>query len=204
MLADQNADASEAADGIAGQAAPAAVYDAKKLAGRATTTAAIEPAASVTTDAADVPQLAAAPSAAPAKALALADSGTGGQQEAIISRFSKAKVIESAALVRDKAMAATIAIAPAPVEGTPALRSYLYREAAKFEPEDGAKSIHGSVRLRFMVGADGKLSNLQVVRGMRPDYDEESLRLICEGPAWRPGIAGGRRAALPVEITISF
>ena len=203
VLAAQEAEVSEAADGLASQAAPAAAPETKRLAGRATSSA-IEPAASVAADEAAAPKVAAAPSAAPAKALALADSVTVGQQEVIISRFSKAKAVESAALVRDKPMAATIAIAPAPVEGTPALRSYLYREAAKFEPEDGAKSIHGSVRLRFMVGTDGKLSNLQVVRGMRPDYDEESLRLICEGPAWRPGIAGGRRAALPVEITISY
>lgn len=120
------------------------------------------------------------------------------------SRFSKAKVAESAALVRDKPMPATMTIAPAPVAGTPALRAYLHQEAAKFELEEGTKSLNGMVRLRFIVGADGKLSNLQVVRGMRADYDEEALRLVCEGPAWRPGIAGGRRAALPVEITVSF
>ena len=120
------------------------------------------------------------------------------------SRFSEAKVAESAALVRDKPMPATMTIAPAPVAGTPALRAYLHQKAAKFELEEGAKPLNGMVRLRFIVGADGKLSNLQVLRGMRADYDEEALRLVCEGPAWRPGIAGGRRAALPVEITVSF
>ena len=139
-----------------------------------------------------------------AQASALADSSASGQQEAIVSRFSKAKTVESAALVRDKPMPATVAIAPAPVAGTPALRAYLHRETASFEPEEGAKPMNGTVRLRFVVGADGKLSNLQVVRGMRADYDEEALRMLCEGPAWRPGIAGGRRAALPMEITISF
>ena len=124
----------------------------------------------------------------------------------VASRIMKAKAApaSSAALVANTPMPATVAIAPAPVAGTPALREYLRRTAAEFELEDGAKPLGGVVRLRFIVGADGKLNNLQVVRGIRADYDEEALRMICEGPAWRPGVAGGRRAALPVEITVSF
>lgn len=199
----QDAEAPEAA-GWASQAAPAAASEPKRLASRAATTSAIAPAASVMADEAAASKVAAAPSASPVTtpAGAVADSITPGQREAV--SFSKAKVVESAALVRDKPLAAPIAIAPAPVAGTPALRSYLHREAARFEPEDGAKPLNGVVRLRFVVEADGRLSNLRVVRGMRADYDEEALRLVCEGPAWRPGIAGGRRTALPMEVTVSF
>ncbi|WP_460503493.1 TonB family protein, partial [Hymenobacter agri] len=138
-------------------------------------------------------------------AKAAADSSVVAPQSAAASRFATtAKAVESAALVRDKPMPAAVAIAPAPITGTSALRNYLFREAAKFEPEEGQQFLNGTVRLRFMVEADGKLSNLQVVRGMRADYDEEALRLVCEGPAWRPGVAGGRRTALPVELTVSF
>ena len=203
ILTDQGTNAAEASDGIARQAAPAAT-EAQKLTGRATPASAGELAANVATEKTADPGVAAALPATLAKAPALADSITPGQQEGIVSRFSKANAFESAALVRDKPMPAAMAIAPAPVAGTPALHTYLHREAAKFELEEGAKPLHGTVRLRFMVGADGKLSNLQVVRGLRADYDEEALRIVCEGPAWRPGIAGGRRTALPMEITISF
>ena len=165
-------------------------------------TRAAEPAAAVT-KAADAPPTAVA--ATLAKAAALAD--TAALAEAIASTFSsKAKSVDNQALVRvaDKPMPAAIAIAPAPAKGTPALRNYLRREAADFELEEGAKPMNGMVHLRFVVEADGRLNNIQVVRGMRADYDEEALRMICEGPAWRPGIAGGRRAPLPVEITVSF
>ena len=119
-------------------------------------------------------------------------------------RKAKAMPAGTAALVANTPMPAAVAIAPAPVTGTPALRDYLRREAAEFELEEGAKPLSGTVRLRFVVEADGQLSNLRVVRGLRADYDEEALRMVCEGPAWRPGIAGGRRAALPMEITVSF
>ena len=135
-----------------------------------------------------------------------ADSVPNLGEVAVAVRSAKAKAAAStaSALVANSPMPAAMTIAPAPVTGTPALRDYLRQEAADFELEEGAKPQSGTVRLRFVVGADGKLSNLQVVRSLRADYDEEALRMICEGPAWRPGIAGGRRAALPVELTVSF
>ncbi|MBD2723482.1 zf-HC2 domain-containing protein [Hymenobacter armeniacus] len=108
----------------------------------------------------------------------------------------------AAARVRNTPMA-TVAINPAPVGGTPAFRSYLRREAAEFEPEKGP-SMNGSVYVKFTVGADGKVSDLKVTRGLRDDYDAEALRIVCDGPAWQPGIAGGRRAALPMEVIVPF
>ena len=111
---------------------------------------------------------------------------------------------DNTARVATTPMPTAPAINPAPVGGTPAFREYLRREATKFVPEDGASQLSGLVRLQFTVGADGKVSNLKVVRGLRADYDEEALRLVCEGPAWQPGISIGRRAPLPVEMTVPF
>jgi TonB family protein len=106
-------------------------------------------------------------------------------------------------MVPNTSMPAGFAIKPAPVGGTPAFRDYLRREAAQFEPEKENR-ISGLVHVQFTVGADGQLSNLKVTRGLRPDYDAEALRLVCEGPKWQPGIAGGRRAPLVMEFTIPF
>ena len=110
----------------------------------------------------------------------------------------------TAARVAATPMPAAPTITPAPVGGSRALREYLRREAAGFEPELDAIRLTGTVRLRVLVGADGKITELKVTRGLRPDYDAEALRLVCDGPAWQPGIAGGRRAALPVEVVVPF
>ena len=101
-------------------------------------------------------------------------------------------------------MPAAPAVNPAPVGGSLALREYLRREATGFDPEINALRMTGTVRVQFVVGADGRLSNLKVTRGLRADYDAEAVRIVCEGPAWQPGIAGGRRAPLVMEVTVPF
>ena len=101
-------------------------------------------------------------------------------------------------------MPAPLSINPAPAGGTRALYQYLRREAAAFEPKPTVKGIVGSVHLRVLVGPDGKITEVKVTRGMRADYDAEAIRMVCDGPAWQAGISGGRRALMPVEITISF
>ena len=139
---------------------------------------------------------------------ALFDSAVAPDGAALASRTAKAQGLTpgNAATAHAAAtpMPAALAINPSPVGGSVALRDYLRHEAADFEPELNAPRMSGTVRLQFVVGADGKLSNMKVTRGVRPDYDAEALRIVCDGPAWQPGIAGGRRASLPVELTVPF
>jgi outer membrane biosynthesis protein TonB len=60
------------------------------------------------------------------------------------------------------------------------------------------------VKLKFTVEADGSVHNIQVVRGLSEELDAEAIRLVCEGPSWRPGIVGGRRAAQTVRLDVPF
>ena len=153
-------------------------------------------------------------SAAPAKPAAPLASRVATDTAALANGFAmetkamkpkaKAATDAPAAIVRNTPLPVTPAINPAPVGGTPALRDYLRREASQFVPEINNLRISGTVRIRFVVEADGKLNNIKVTRGMRKDYDDEALRLVCEGPAWQPGIAGGKRAPLPMEVTVPF
>ena len=106
--------------------------------------------------------------------------------------------------VANTPMPAALAINPVPVGGSTVLRDYLRRVANDFKTETNNSPLAGTVRIKFTVEADGKLSNLKVVRGLRADYDSEALRIVCDGPAWQPGVAGGRRAPLPMEVTVPF
>jgi len=106
---------------------------------------------------------------------------------------------------RSKAfMPAAPPIAPAPAGGYSALREKLRREATEFKPEAPDGPLSGTVQLRLTIGADGKIQQIKVIRGLREDYDEEAQRLICDGPGWIPGISGGRRAPLDIDIAVPF
>ena len=84
------------------------------------------------------------------------------------------------------------------------MREYIRKTALEFEPEARAMRLTGLVHVKFTIGADGKLTDFKVTRGLRDDYDAEAIRIISEGPAWQPGVAGGRRAPLPMEVTVPF
>jgi outer membrane biosynthesis protein TonB len=91
-----------------------------------------------------------------------------------------------------------------PTGGMASFREKLRREAAEFVPEAPQGRLSGTVQLRLTIGADGKLEALNVLRGLRDDYDAEAQRLVSEGPTWVPGISGGRRATLQVDVAVPF
>jgi len=97
------------------------------------------------------------------------------------------------------------ALAAVPTGGYAALRDYLQKGTAEFEPEapDGPRRS-GRVLVRLHIGADGKIEQAEAVRKLRADYDAEAIRLLQEGPTWVPGISGGRRAAQTVDVPVTF
>jgi TonB family protein len=117
---------------------------------------------------------------------------------------SVAKASEPTARLR-ATMPPPPALAAMPTGGYAALREYLQKETAEFEPEtpDGPRRS-GRVLVRLRIGADGKIEQAEVVRKLRADYDAEAIRLLQEGPTWVPGISGGRRAAQTVDVPVIF
>ena len=197
------------------EAVAAAAPVARRQPRRAATTAAPDAKATAPTQttAADVAFQAAPPQAKTSEAAMSELSGTAStptlspEEEALRAKArARAAAIAATepAAPRAAPMPATPSIVPAPADGLLALREYIRRSAAEFEPDINARHLSGTVHLRFIVGADGKLSDIKVVRGIRDDYDAEAKRIIIEGPAWTPGVAGGRRAPLPVELKVSF
>ena len=69
-----------------------------------------------------------------------------------------------------------------------------YPEAAK------ANGIQGRVLLQFVVGADGKISNVKVIRGVDPSLDKEAVRVVESSPDWIPG----RQRDHAVSVTYTF
>ena len=64
--------------------------------------------------------------------------------------------------------------------------------------------IDGTVFVRFVVSGDGRVTDVEVIRGVHPDYDEEAVRVISMLPAWTGGRHNGRPVGVRMVIPINF
>jgi periplasmic protein TonB len=62
--------------------------------------------------------------------------------------------------------------------------------------------ISGTVTVNFVVGRDGKITEIKVIRGIGGGCDEEAVRILEKMPPWSPGKQGGR--AVLVSYTVPF
>ncbi|MGM9506317.1 TonB family protein [Larkinella sp. GY13] len=82
-------------------------------------------------------------------------------------------------------------------------KTYL-EENRRMPPEAKAKSVTGTVRVRFQVAVDGSVSQFTVVQSLGYGCDEEAIRLIREGPRWKPAFRNGKPLIQFVEQDIAF
>lgn len=85
-------------------------------------------------------------------------------------------------------------------EPTGGLRAYdKYLEDNKRYPQQALDNdVKGRVIVGFDVGISGELSNFVVIRSLGHGCDDEVIRLIKEGPAWKPTTESN----VPVESTV--
>ncbi len=84
-----------------------------------------------------------------------------------------------------------------PAGGRKAYNKYL--ESNLHYPQQALeKKIEGKVTIEFKVETDGDLSDFAVIRGLDFGCNEEVIRLVKEGPQWRPS----SEADVPIESTV--
>jgi TonB family protein len=85
--------------------------------------------------------------------------------------------------------------------GDSALEVYI---AKNLRYPDGAreKKTGGVVLISFMVNEEGRLSEIDILKGLGEGYDEEALKLIRNMPPWQPAIRAGQ--AIPEKRTIEI
>ena len=70
----------------------------------------------------------------------------------------------------------------------------VYPEIAK------ENSVQGRVILQFLVGTDGSVSDVKVVRGVDASLDKEAARVVASSPKWKPG----KQRNKPVKVRYTF
>ena len=65
--------------------------------------------------------------------------------------------------------------------------------------------IQGRVLCSFIVGTDGKVSNIRVIRGTQDEsLNREALRVIGEMPRWKAGKVAGQAVPVRCVLPIAF
>jgi periplasmic protein TonB len=64
--------------------------------------------------------------------------------------------------------------------------------------------IQGVVYVTFIIGPDGTVSNVEVLRGIKGGCDEEAVRVVKSMPKWKPGKQRGKPVTVQYNLPIRF
>jgi TonB family protein len=78
-------------------------------------------------------------------------------------------------------------------------------DSTKYPKEAKTNNISGKVIVKFIVEKDGSVSNAEILRGVNPSLDEESVRVVSSLPKFeKPGKQGGKAVRVNYMIPITF
>ena len=87
--------------------------------------------------------------------------------------------------------------------GNAALMKYI-RETIRYPEVSIDRNESGKVYLSFIVETDGKLSHINVERGVSPEIDQEAMRIFIKSPKWVPAVCNGNTVRSRYKIPINF
>ena len=67
----------------------------------------------------------------------------------------------------------------------------------KYPADALAAHIDGTVLVKFVIGTNGGVQEVEVIEGVFPSLDAEAVRVIKSSPKWKPGIKDGK----PIRVT---
>jgi TonB family protein len=92
---------------------------------------------------------------------------------------------------------------PRPAGGQTVFKNYV-KEYMRYPASGLEDQIKGTVKLKFTVLTDGRITNLEILKSLGEDFDQESIRLVEEGPDWEPAELNGEIVEREVRVKIRF
>lgn len=87
--------------------------------------------------------------------------------------------------------------------GISGLRTYL-NQNIRYPAEAQENCVQGRVVVSFVVGKDGHISDVTVLRSVDPSLDKEAIRVVRNMPRWTPGKQGGEPVRVRYHVPVSF
>ena len=66
------------------------------------------------------------------------------------------------------------------------------------------EGVQGRVMVDFIIGKDGKVSDVRVVKGVSPELDAEAVKVVSASPKWKPGRRAGEKVRVSMTIPVEF
>jgi len=96
----------------------------------------------------------------------------------------------------------TVDVLPAYPGGMDALRKFLEKHLQN--PRDMEEDESVTVKVRFVVGYDGKLQSFVTVQDGGAEFNKEVMRVLKKMPEWIPGKSKGENVAVYYVIPVKF
>ena len=74
----------------------------------------------------------------------------------------------------------------------------------KYPQQARRMNVEGRVFVQFVVGKDGGISEVEVIKGIGAGCDEEALRVIKKSPKWNPGKQRGNPVRVRMVVPLVF
>lgn len=74
----------------------------------------------------------------------------------------------------------------------------------KYPQEAVDKGIQGRVLVDFIIDKKGRVTNVQVVKGVDPLLDAEAVKVIQASPDWKPGRVRGEKVDTEMSVYVEF
>lgn len=87
--------------------------------------------------------------------------------------------------------------------GISGLRTYL-NQNTRYPAVAQENGVQGHVVVSFVVGKDGHISDVTVLRSVDPSLDKEAIRVVRNMPRWTPGKQGGEPVKVRYNVPVSF
>ncbi|TXB66885.1 TonB family protein [Vicingus serpentipes] len=87
--------------------------------------------------------------------------------------------------------------------GQQGLMNYLMKEI-KYPEQSKKDNIEGKVFIEFIVGDEGAIKNVKVLKSVNSELDKEATRVISKMPNWTPGEHEGKKVNVKLVLPIMF
>ena len=78
------------------------------------------------------------------------------------------------------------------------------KETLIYPPKAKMNNIQGKVYINFVVGKDGVIRDVKIIRGVHKLLDKEALRVVKLMPKWTPGVQRGKKVSVSFNLPINF